>query len=623
MKPNSPNSLKSALDLFFGILLGIISIFGFYLVASSFGSYYSKKKNLDSLGAIRTLMLGTIELSLERSVSQVCLNYKDPAPDVFRNLIQKQRNLGTPKIREVIQITDDPKIKKHLNEILSRLERIRGEVDKNLAVPATDRDKIFVEKFHIAFPEIVEDAMAARGLYNLGMEEKDPLVESIASLQDLAWEIREFGGRERTYLAIALLNQREFSQEVLGRMETLDTRAHSAHRKIELLASDAQIPSEIKQEVSKLNTIYFSKYVPYKESLKTDIARGNFSQSFDSFFKFSSESLDAPENLVKVASNQLIPVQESLIRNSLVFLILNLFLSIAGIAIGILSIAYSNNTLINKITRVTEVLGELSKGNKSIGFEEGSATSKEIATLIEAAIIFRNNMIKMEDIISEQSAAVNQTTTTMRLLETSSKNTAEEAVVGSKASQTAVQVATAGEVIGERMYEIQSQVQDSVNEVTKKIELLGEQTNHISSIISLVGELANQTNMLALNAAVEAARAGEFGKGFSVVAAEIRKLADESKHSTVKIQSIVEEVRTSAVDAIKLSKKGQEFVEKGTKAVSETTSKFKEVSGAAKSLSNVIETIAFNLREQAKGYGEVTVAMNSLNEKTAKFVKRG
>ncbi|MGD1717232.1 methyl-accepting chemotaxis protein [Dapis sp. BLCC M172] len=81
--------------------------------------------------------------------------------------------------------------------------------------------------------------------------------------------------------------------------------------------------------------------------------------------------------------------------------------------------------------------------------------------------------------------------------------------------------------------------------MAQQITRLSEQTNQIGNISQLVGDLANQTNMLALNAAVEAVRAGEHGKGFGVVASEIRKLADESRKSAEKIYTLVADIQTS------------------------------------------------------------------------------
>src|SRR6185295_5640534 len=88
-----------------------------------------------------------------------------------------------------------------------------------------------------------------------------------------------------------------------------------------------------------------------------------------------------------------------------------------------------------------------------------------------------------------------------------------------------------------------SDLKDKVTAIAAQILKLSEQTSQIGGITDLVSDLASQTNMLALNAAVEAARAGEHGKGFAVVSAEIRKLADQSRKAAERINTLVADVQ--------------------------------------------------------------------------------
>ncbi|MGB6169275.1 MAG: methyl-accepting chemotaxis protein, partial [Geitlerinemataceae cyanobacterium] len=144
---------------------------------------------------------------------------------------------------------------------------------------------------------------------------------------------------------------------------------------------------------------------------------------------------------------------------------------------------------------------------------------------------------------AQQAAAVNQTTTTMDELSASSRQSAEQAGAAAIDAGQGLSLAESGLKAAENTESVMSMLSLKVNDMQNQIANLTEKTNQIGNISKLVADLANQTNMLALNAAVEAVRAGEHGKGFSVVAQEIRKLADQSKASTASIDDLVADIQ--------------------------------------------------------------------------------
>lgn len=614
-------SLRSSFLFFFSVLLILLLVSELFITVKSLLNYLDQKKSLHSIQLTSELMLGTIELSLERSVSQAALHIQEPVNNDFRKLLDRQRDLGNPRIEFVINNTDQPIVKEKLKDILLRLDKIRSDIDKNLSLPLNQRDERIVKNIHLFFPQTIEDARSVSNLLKGSHTNLDPDIQALESLQSFAWEAREFGGRERTYLAIAVYNRSEFNAEILGRMETLDSHLMYAKKMIDSLFTIQKFPESIVDDYKKMNSFYFTDYYKNKEELKTQISRREFKEDFNHFFQYSSDALDSIVQLVRSSAVELVPAQERIVRNALLQFIISFIFTIVAIGIGFISIRYSTKTLIDRITEASQVLKQLASGDKSRDIQTTEVQAIEIADLMEAARTFRKTMLELEDLISDQSAAVNQTTTTMVSLEKSSRRTAEDAQEGAKKSQTALNVAEDGEKMGDKMNQVQTKVEEVVDQMARKIELLGEQTGDISTIVSLVGELANQTNMLALNAAVEAARAGEFGKGFSVVASEIRKLADESRNSAARIQSILSEIKESSQEAIKLSRNGKQFVDEGTVIVNQTTAKFKEVSQTARFVSETIETIALNLKEQSRAYGEITSAMNSLNDKTNRFIQ--
>ena len=143
---------------------------------------------------------------------------------------------------------------------------------------------------------------------------------------------------------------------------------------------------------------------------------------------------------------------------------------------------------------------------------------------------------------------------------------------------------------------------------------LSEQTNQIGNISQVVTDLANQTNMLALNAAVEAVRAGEQGKGFSVVATEIRKLADQSKQSAERIGGLVSDIQNAINVTVMVTDEGTKTVRSEMEIAQRTAQTFSSV---AESINNVVinnQQISLNIRQQNKAVQQVLEAMSSINQ---------
>lgn len=165
---------------------------------------------------------------------------------------------------------------------------------------------------------------------------------------------------------------------------------------------------------------------------------------------------------------------------------------------------------------------------------------------------------------SEQSAVVTETSTTMEQLSRTASSIAENAYNVTRSAER-----TLLEMKG---------INDRVSDAAKKILVLGEKSQTIGRITTIIDDLSSQTNLLALNAAIEAARAGEAGRGFAVVASEVRKLAERSVESTEEIRQLINEIQggtNSVVMGIEDSTRG---VSEGLKMVEDTTKVAKEIS---------------------------------------------
>ncbi len=232
-----------------------------------------------------------------------------------------------------------------------------------------------------------------------------------------------------------------------------------------------------------------------------------------------------------------------------------------------------------------------------------ASSSTEIAATVE----------EQERTVSQQASSVNQTTTTIEELGASSRQSAEQAEASASGASQALNFAEDGTKAVQQTLKGMTTLKAQVNEIALAIIRLSEQTGQIGTVSSLVGDLANQTNMLALNAAVEAARAGEHGKGFGVVATEIRKLADQSKKSSEKINTLVSDIQAAINQTVMVTDEGTKKVERGLELTQGTAKIF---TGVADSVNNVFlnsQQISLSAQQQAIAIQQIVTAMNSIN----------
>jgi twitching motility protein PilJ len=170
-----------------------------------------------------------------------------------------------------------------------------------------------------------------------------------------------------------------------------------------------------------------------------------------------------------------------------------------------------------------------------------------------------------------------------------------------------------------------NEIREQIQETSKRIKRLGESSQEIGEIVELISDITEQTNVLALNAAIQAASAGEAGRGFTVVAEEVQRLAERSAEATKQIGAIVKTIQTDTQDAVSAMEKSTQGVVEGARLSDAAGQALAEIGSVSQRLAQLIEGITTTTEQQAKAAGAVATSMQdilNITQQTTEGTKR-
>jgi methyl-accepting chemotaxis protein len=246
-------------------------------------------------------------------------------------------------------------------------------------------------------------------------------------------------------------------------------------------------------------------------------------------------------------------------------------------------------------------------------------------TLREASDDLGRTTAEQEEFLSHQAAALQETQVTAQEIKQTSLLAAQKAERVLEVAQRAELVGRNGEDAAESGVRGLSAIRTEAGEMGDRIQELSERARQIGGITMTVKDLADQSNMLALNAAIEAVRSGEHGRGFSVVAREIRSLADQSIRATGRVNEILSELTQSIAGAVQMAARSADKMAGGLEEVRATGDNLRELSVITKENVDAVRQISAAVSQQNAGIGQifaaVTEQMKLMEETRARLEK--
>ena len=263
------------------------------------------------------------------------------------------------------------------------------------------------------------------------------------------------------------------------------------------------------------------------------------------------------------------------------------------------TIADSINYSVDQLRDLVATIN-LTAGQVAAAVQETQATAMHLAQASE----------QQAQQISEASTAISDMAESIDQV---SANAAESSAV----AERSVEIANKGNEVVHNTIHGMDNIREQIQDTAKRIKRLGESSQEIGDIVSLIDDIADQTNILALNAAIQASMAGDAGRGFAVVADEVQRLAERSSAATRQIETLVRAIQADTNEAVISMEQTTTEVVRGARLAQDAGVALEEIEGVSKTLAALIQSISNAAQQQTSSAGQISLTMNVIQQITS------
>ena len=298
----------------------------------------------------------------------------------------------------------------------------------------------------------------------------------------------------------------------------------------------------------------------------------------------------------------------------------------------------AQENLQKSVTEFLTVVSQIARGDLTL---RGRVTNDALGNVVDSVNYMLDNFMKVlervrkaaidvsssaneillssEDMASgavQQDQEITNTSSAVEELTVSMKQVSNNAEASAEAARRALDAAEQGNRAVRDTLDGMQRIRSSVQATAKKIKSLGDRSLEISEIINVINDITEQTNLLALNAAIEAARAGEAGRGFAVVADEVRKLAEHSRTATKDIAALIKAIQAETNEAVVVMEEGTKEVEVGARLADQAGKALDAISSVVRQSAELVQEISLASKQQVRGTEGVANAMQIISNIT-------
>jgi methyl-accepting chemotaxis protein len=597
------SSVQFLLTALFGLMAtGLIGVCGLSM-SSAWQQQATAQRRMEVGSITRSLFLAMQNMRIERGTVSAALIESEPVDPATWQDIQNLRARSRPALSAALEMLlrldfdDRDRWIAELRAKSAAVETMRVDADELLRKRGPGTNVEFNDKWVATVGTLVERMDTLSRRLSSGVRLNDPFFDEMMTVKQLAWSVRSDAGAERLMIGDALASGGKVSGDWQLKTAQLHQRLRTTWAAALDLVDDPQTPKALWDSIAEAKEAYFNRYSRERDEVyKSLVAEGRSKTTSRAWIQESNPALESLMGVANTAVDLAQTATERISADTRRHFWYQGLLVVAALAIGFLGLFKIRRNVIGPIVTLTVAMRQLAAGDT--GTEIPNTTRRdELGAMARAVEIFKqaaieNARLRVEqDQVTARTSAARQATAAqltkafdakvgklVQSLKTSAKEmeetarsmseTAEEAGQVSKlattfAEQTSNNVremAAAADKFAASAREIGSRVSTSVSLVGKAVEdtrrtdnavgILSQRSERIEQIVKLISDIAAQTNLLALNATIESARAGQAGRGFGVVASEVKTLAAQTAKATEEIASHVAQSQEATRDVV-------------------------------------------------------------------------